>query len=132
VEDAVGLRAGTIDIMLDSFAVGAGGFHGIFDEGFVLEADYETGFDFATAAETPGGTMDLLGENLFDGPYGGESVEDFSAEGGVDGFFAGPDEVAGEEAVDDGVFCGGGFPFGGAGSCGGLRVGRVGCDLSCC
>lgn len=131
MENAVGQGSGPVDIVLDSFAVGAGSFHGVFDEGFVVEADYETGFDFATAAETPGGPINLLGERLFECADGGESLEDFRAEGGVDGFFAGADEVAGEEAMSDGIFCGYGFAFGGAGTCGGLRVLDVGCDLSC-
>jgi len=46
-------------------------------------------------------------------------------------FFAWPDKVTGEEAESDGVF--GGFGFSGfcARAGGGLRVGDVGCDLSC-
>ena len=107
MEDSMGLGSGSVYGVLDSFAVGAGSFHGVFDEGFVLEADDEAGFDFAAAAETPGCSVDLLGENFLDGSCWGEVVEDFRAEGGVDGFFARADEVSGEEAVDYGILCGG-------------------------
>jgi len=85
----VGLGSGSVYGVLDSFAVGAGGFHGVFDKGFVLEADDEAGFNFAIAAETPSGSIDLLGQNFLDGSDGDEVTEDFRAEGGVVRFYVG-------------------------------------------
>src|SRR5580700_2199544 len=97
VEQTVGLGAGAVDGVLDAFGVRVGGFHGVEDDVLtVVEAEDEVGFDFATAAETPLGTLDLLDESFFEDSGGGEFVMESSAEGGVGAFFAGADEVAGE------------------------------------
>jgi hypothetical protein len=126
------LGAGTVHGFLDSDSVFVGGFHGIEDVFLaIVETQDQVGFDFAAAAETPGGAMDFFHEDVFEKTAWGQLMDKPGLKGRVTFFFAWPDEVAGEEAEGDGVFCGFGFSGFCARSGGGLRVGDVGCDLSC-
>ena len=126
------LGAGPVHRFLDSDSAFLGSFHRIEDVTLaIVETDSEVRFDFAAAAETPCGAMDFFHENVFEETARGELVDKAGLKGGVAFFFARPDEVAGEEAEGDGVFCGFGFSGFGARAGGGLRVGCVGCDLSC-
>ena len=130
VEQAMGLGAGAVDGALDPFAMRVHGFHGIRDEVVsIAEEDDEMGFDFTAAAETPGGSVDFFDEELFVSAYGAEGQEECEVEVGMGAFFAGPDEIAGVEAEDDGVFGRCGFSGFGARAGGRLRVRSVGCGL---
>ncbi len=127
------LGAGAIHGFLDSDSAFLAGFHGIEDVTLaIVETDDEVGFDFAAAAETPGGAMDFFHEDVFEETAWGELVDKAGVKGRVAFFFARADEVSGEEAEGDGVFCGSGFSGFGARAGGGLRVGDIGCDLSGC
>ena len=97
----------------------------------VIETEHEVGFNFTAATQTPGGPVDFLDEHSL--KYAGwrEFAEEHGTERRVALFFAGTNEVAREEAEDDGVFGGFGFSFFGGGSGGGLCVGDIGCDLRC-
>jgi hypothetical protein len=124
MEDAVGLGAGAVDRFL--LLLGFGVLHGVEDSDIG-----EVSFDHAAAAETPGGTDELGGEEFFDGSLGGE----FGPEGGADfgvvfGFVFADEVVEGEEAEGEGVFRGTGFTGLGAGSGGKGGVGFVGGVLS--
>jgi hypothetical protein len=110
VEQSMRLGAGTVHGFLDSRSVFVGGFHGIEDVILaVIETNDEVGFDFATAAEPPGGAMDFFHEDGFEETSRGQLPDKTSVKGRVAIFFAWPDKVAGEEAEGDGVFCGYGF-----------------------
>ena len=54
-------------------------------------------FNKAAAAETPHGPVDFVGEIEFEGAFGGEFVVDVLSQFGVEGFFAGTDDVIGGE-----------------------------------
>ena len=126
------LGAGAVHGFLDSDGAFLGGLHGIEDVALaIVETDDEVGFDFATAAETPGGAMDFFHEDVFEEIGRGQLVDKAGVKGRVAFFFAGPDKVSGEEAEGDGVFGGSGFSGFRTRSGGGLRVSCVGGDLSC-
>ena len=134
-EQTMGLGAGAVDRVLDAFSVGVGDrfirtFHGIGDVVLtIVETEDQAGFDFAAAAETPGGALDFVDEDVFEDADGGEIVEEGCVEGRIGALFAWADEVAGEEAESDGVFGGFGAARFGPGSGRGLCVRDVGCDL---
>jgi len=133
VQQAMGLGAGAVDGLLDSFGGGVQGFHGVEDVILsIAEAEDEVGFDFAAPAETPHGAADFVDERFFEDTNRGEILEQRLVECGVGGLFVGADEIARVEAEDYGVFRRCGFTRLGAGTGGGLSVRLVGCDLCGC
>ena len=89
-------------------------------------------FDLAAATQTPHGAADFVDEIVFEYSGGSEIFSKTLVEAGIEGFFAGPDEVlGGEETIGDRIFGGGGFTCFGAGSSAGrgLRVFRIGREL---
>ena len=130
VEQTMGLGAGAVDGSLE------------FGRGFILhrvglgvgvEGCDEAFFDLAAAAETPHGAADFVDEIVFEDAGGGEVQAERVVEFGIEGLFAGTDEVVGgEEAVFGGVFGRRCFALFGAWTGGGLRVGEIGRELCGC
>ena len=61
------LGSGAVHGFLDSDGVFVGGFHRIEDVFLaIVETQDQVGFDFAAAAETPGGAMDFFYEDVFE------------------------------------------------------------------
>jgi len=130
----VGLGAGAVDGGLDFAGMFVGGLHGVPDvDRVVVEAEQETCFDLAAAAESPCGAPDFFHESIFESADRGEFSFEIGLEFGVVGFFRRTDKVAaGEETEGDAVEGGVCFALFGAGTGGGLGVALVGCDLSGC
>lgn len=80
--------------------------------------------------EVPGGVQELVEEQLGEGACGLEFGDQLAAEGfEVLAFLVGDDELAGGEAVAEGVAGAAGLAFGGAGAGGAPGVFAVGGDL---
>ena len=89
MEEAIGLRAGAIDGLLDG-GIGRG---------------FRFGFNLAAAAEAPEGAADFGGYGFFDGAGGAEFGTDGFVEGGPDGLFVGETKSRVEKRPDFVAFC---------------------------
>jgi hypothetical protein len=109
-DDAVRLGAGTVDCGLgaEEVLVEHGVFGGLFREG---------GFDLGAAAETPGGSDYLGGEELLGSGLCVDVLPEGAGEGLIFFRFVGLDAVLfGEQAEAEGVLGGAGAAFGGTGA----------------
>src|ERR1700735_836063 len=108
-----------------------GGGGGRVEHGIEAALGFERRFGRGAAAETPGGMDDFRGESGFHGALRRELLLEILAEGLVERFFLGANNVARGVEPERGRVAGyARFAFGGTGSGGGLRVAAVGCDLS--
>jgi len=137
-EGAVGLEGaelaeatevGALETGVVAGEAGEGPVAGVVGEA-VVRASGEVGFEAADTAEVPGRVEELSEEVLLEGALGLEVV----LEGGLEELeflaFVGSDhQIAGVQAVLEGVLGGAGLALGGAGSGGKLGVCDVGCLL---
>ena len=108
-----------------------GFFAGVVGEA-VLRAAGEVGFQASDAAEVPGGVDELTEQVVLEGALGLEiGLEGGSEEVELFELLGADYEVAGVEAMFEGVLGGAGFALGGAGARGELGVRNVGCLLGC-
>jgi hypothetical protein len=110
VEVAKGLSAGAIDRV-------PGGCGGWVQDGIEAALRDEGGFSFGATAKTPGGVDDFPGESDFNGALRGELLLEVPAEGVVEAFFLGANNVARGIETERGRVAGyARFAFDGAGS----------------
>jgi len=137
-EGAVGLEGAELAEATEIGALEAGVVAGEAVEGFfagvvgeaVLRAAGEVGFQASDTPEIPGGVDELAEQVELQGALGLEiGLEGGSEEVELFELFGADYEVAGVEAVFEGVLGGAGFALGGAGAGGKLGVGDVGCWL---